>query len=63
MRLLAKIGAALGRALPVLLCDAAGIGGAGLIAYGAWLVYAPAGFIVGGILLLIAAVMAARVVG
>lgn len=36
--------------------DAAGIAGAGLIAYGAWLVYHPAGFIVGGVLLLAGAV-------
>jgi hypothetical protein len=63
MRKIAKIAAAIRRALPVLLCDAAGIGGAGLIAYGAWLVYAPAGFIIGGILLLAGAVMTARVVG
>ena len=32
----------------VLLRDAVGIAGAGLVTYGAWLVYAPAGFIVGG---------------
>lgn len=40
--------------------DAVALGGAGCIAYGAWLIYAPAGFIVGGGLLIIAAVAAAR---
>ena len=39
------------RALPGLLRDAAGLCGAGATAYGAWQVYAPAGFIVGGGLL------------
>jgi len=28
--------------------------------YGAWLIYVPAGFIVGGVLLILAAVLAAR---
>lgn len=32
--------------------DAAGLAGAGLLSYGAWLVYQPAGFIVLGSLLL-----------
>lgn len=36
--------------------DLAGVAGAGAIAYGAWLVYPPAGFIVGGVLLLIGAI-------
>lgn len=36
---------------------ASGIGG---IAYGAWLVYEPAGFIAGGVLLLAGGVLAAR---
>lgn len=34
--------------------DALLIAGAGGIAYGAWLVYEPAGFIVGGVLVLLA---------
>jgi hypothetical protein len=34
--------------------------GAGNIAYGAWLVYQPAGFLVGGVLVLVAGVLAAR---
>lgn len=40
--------------------DAAGITGAGLIAYGAWLIFPPAGFIVGGLLVLAGAIAAAR---
>lgn len=40
--------------------DALMAAGAGGIAYGAWLVYAPAGYIVGGVLLLTAGVLAAR---
>ncbi|MEA3042984.1 MAG: hypothetical protein QOH47_822 [Sphingomonadales bacterium] len=40
--------------------DAAGLAGAGLVAYGAWLVYAPAGFVVAGLLLLAGALLHAR---
>lgn len=40
--------------------DAAGMSGAASVAYGAWLVYEPAGFIVGGALMLAAAMLAAR---
>jgi len=47
-------------AVPVVTRDLAGLGGAGLVAYGAWLIYVPAGFIVGGVLLILAAVLAAR---
>lgn len=39
--------------------DLVGIAGAGLISYGAWLVYVPAGYAVGGLLLLIGAFLAA----
>ena len=35
-------------AVPGLLRDLAGLSGVGLVAYGAWLIYPPAGFIVGG---------------
>lgn len=51
---------AIGRALPALARDAAGISGAGLIVYGAWLVYAPAGFVVGGTFLMLSALVLAR---
>lgn len=30
------------------LADLCALGGAGLVAYGAWMIYAPAGFIAGG---------------
>lgn len=44
----------------VLLRDLAGLAGAGLAAYGAWLIYEPAGFITGGALLIAGAVAVAR---
>lgn len=47
-------------AVPAIVRDLAGLCGAGLVAYGAWLVYPPAGFITGGLLLIVAAVLAAR---
>jgi hypothetical protein len=46
--------------LPTHARDAAGLVGLCLIAYGAWLVYRPAGFIVGGLLLLAGALLDAR---
>jgi hypothetical protein len=39
------------RAIPAMIVDLAGIAGAGSIAYGAWLIYVPAGYIVGGLIL------------
>lgn len=51
---------AVARALPGLTRDIAGLGGAGLVAYGAWLVYAPAGYIAGGIILLAGAFLSVR---
>jgi len=36
------------------------LSGTGLISYGAWLVYQPAGYIVGGALILVAGVFIAR---
>jgi len=47
-------------ALPGIIRDGAGILGAALIAYGAALIYRPAGFIVGGLLLISGALLAAR---
>jgi hypothetical protein len=47
-------------AVPGLLRDGAGLAGAGLVAYGAWLVFPPAGFIVAGVLLLTGACLIAR---
>ena len=43
-----------------ILADLAGIAGAGLSAYGAWLIYPPAGFIVGGALLIAGACLLSR---
>jgi hypothetical protein len=40
------------RRVPHVVVDGMGFAGAGAIAYGAWLVYVPAGFLVGGVLLM-----------
>lgn len=40
--------------------DLSGVFAVGAISYGAWLIYQPAGFIVGGLLVLTGVVMAAR---
>ena len=40
--------------------DALMVGGAGGISYGAWLVYGPAGYVVGGLFALAAGVVLAR---
>jgi hypothetical protein len=40
--------------------DAMLIAGAGCVSYGAWLVYAPAGFVVGGLLVMMAGWIDAR---
>lgn len=48
---------AVGRAAPDAVVDVAGLGGVGAIAYGAWMVYPPAGFIVGGTLVVAGAVV------
>ena len=44
----------------VVLHDLIGVIGAGLVAYGAWLVFPPAGFITGGLLLLAGALLLSR---
>lgn len=46
--------------LPGFARDGAGLAGAALLSYGAAMVYVPAGFIVGGLLLLAGALLAAR---
>lgn len=43
--------ARIGRAIPSTLCDLAVLAGAAAVSYGAWLIYQPAGFITGGLLL------------
>lgn len=47
-------------AIPVIVRDLVGLAGAGLVAYGGWLIYPPAGFIIGGLLLIAAAWLAVR---
>lgn len=42
------------------LSDVLGLVGAGLVSYGAWTIYAPAGLIVAGVLLIALAVAGAR---
>jgi hypothetical protein len=49
----------LSSALPGLVRDLAGLCGVGLVSYGAWLVYPPAGFMVSGALLIIGALLLA----
>lgn len=49
-----RVGSALKRALSVAAWDCAGICGCGLIVYGTWLVFQPAGYIVGGVMLVAA---------
>jgi hypothetical protein len=38
--------------VPGLVRDLAGLSGVGLVSYGAWMIYPPAGFITAGILLI-----------
>lgn len=40
--------------------DAIGLAGVAAITYGAWLIYQPAGFIVGGVLLIAGAILTSR---
>jgi hypothetical protein len=47
-------------ATPGIICDLAGFAGAGFIAYGSWLIYEPAGFLVGGVLLMAFAMLFGR---
>jgi len=49
-RAFARIGGAVVRRVPHVIADGLGFAGAGAIAYGAWLIYVPAGFLVGGML-------------
>jgi hypothetical protein len=48
------------RLAPHVLVDGLGFAGAGAIAYGAWLIYVPAGFLVGGVLLMALSVLIGR---
>jgi hypothetical protein len=55
--------AALRKAAPSLARDAAGLSGCGFVSYGAWLIYHPAGFIIGGLFLMVGAFLTARAKG
>jgi hypothetical protein len=52
--------AAVRAGLPKVVCDLAGLSGVASIAYGAWLIFPPAGFLVGGALLLAGALLMGR---
>jgi hypothetical protein len=45
--------------VPGFVRDIAGLGGVGLVSYGAWLIYPPAGFITGGFLLIVGVLLVA----
>jgi len=47
-------------AAPAVIRDLCALIGAGLISYGSWLVFAPAGYIVAGLMLLAATIFSAR---
>lgn len=47
-------------AAPVVIRDLVGLVGIALIAYGAWLMYAPAGFMVAGVLLVVGVLLVSR---
>ena len=59
MKLLAAAVRNVAMVMPGLVRDLAGLCGVGLVSYGAWLIYPPAGFITGGLLLIIGALMVA----
>ena len=46
-------------AVPGVVRDLAGLAGVGLVSYGAWMIYPPAGFVAGGLLLIVGALLAA----
>ena len=57
MKLLATAVRTIAGAVPGLVRDMAGLCGVGLVSYGAWLIYPPAGFITAGILLIVGALL------
>ena len=59
MKLLATAVRAIAEAVPGIVRDLAGLGGVGLVSYGAWMIYPPAGFITAGILLIFGTLMIA----
>jgi len=59
MKLLAAAVRTIAGVMPGLIRDLAGLCGVGLVSYGAWMIYPPAGFIVAGILLIVGTLMIA----
>lgn len=59
MKLLATAVRAIAAAVPGIVRDLAGLGGVGLVSYGAWMIYPPVGFITAGILLIVGTLMIA----
>ena len=57
---IASVFARLGAALPVMAVDAIGLAGCGLIVIGIWQIYAPASFVIAGLMLLAGAWLIAR---
>ena len=57
MKLLAAAVRNVAMVVPGLVRDLAGLCGVGLVSYGAWMIYPPAGFITGGILLIVGALL------
>ena len=57
MKLLAAAVRTIAGAVPGLVRDLAGLCGVGLVSYGAWMIYPPAGFITGGLLLIVGALL------
>lgn len=55
MKLLAVAVRTIAGVVPGLVRDLAGLCGVGLVSYGAWMIYPPAGFIVAGTLLIVGA--------
>lgn len=59
MKLLASAVRTIAGVVPSLVRDLAGLCGVGLVSYGTWMIYPPAGFITGGILLIVGALLIA----
>ena len=59
MKLLAAAVRTIAGVMPGLIRDLAGLCGVGLVSYGAWMIYPPAGFIVASILLIVGTLMIA----
>lgn len=56
-RSIARALSAVGRHMRDVVRDVTGLAGAGLVSYGAWMIYPPAGYIVAGILCMVIALL------